>query len=211
MSTCNFSKVNARGFYALEDVEDLTFKIDDLREMAKSREDGRRFYEQDVPEHCGPFRRRDAGQVILGYSFDSIVLPGGVVLSLDGQIMWRPGYYCGAVLDWDLEINVGGERFYLSDYDGTDEMAEDALGAYCWDAGEDAAEAEARGPRRALDAIYSAFWLFFRDEEPGGIDYGTTIALDELVPFVDWSRYGKGTRAEKAAVLFDCLANYENF
>lgn len=70
---------------------------------------------------------------------------------------------------------------------------------------------ETRGPRRALDAVYSAFWLFFRDEEPGSIDYGTTIALDELVPFVDWSGYGKGTRAEKAAVLFDCLANYENF
>ena len=155
MSTCNFSKVNARGYYALEDVEDIVFKIDDLREMAKSREDGRRFYEQDVPEHCGPFRRRDAGQVILGYSFDSIVLPGGVVASLDGQIMWRPGYYAGAVLDWDLELNIGGERFYLSDYDGTGEMAEDALGAYWWDAGEEAAEeeAEARGPlAEALEA-----------------------------------------------------------
>lgn len=116
---------------------------------------------------AGAFRRRDAGRVILGYTFDSVVLPGGVVLSLDGQIMWRPGYYAGAVLDWDLEATVGGERFYLSEYDGIDEMAEDALGAWCWDAGEEeetGEEAEARGllaealeaAGATLDGIFAA-------------------------------------------------------
>lgn len=68
-----------------------------------------------------------------------------------------------------------------------------------------------RAPRKALAALYDAFWLFFYDEQPGGIDYGSLVALDALVPFVDWTGYGRGTRQEKAAVLENCLANFENF
>jgi hypothetical protein len=154
MSTCNFSVRNASGYYALEN-----YDPEQVQMNAEGRADADRFTEEDDRER-GAYDWRDAGQVILSYDLGKFSLPGalGLCVDLRGQIIMRAGYYAGATLDWDLEVNFLYEYFDLNEYwDGqaalVSDVVENALYEIECREGEAPGEATREAIARRLEAI----------------------------------------------------------
>ena len=128
MGTCNFSKVNARRYYVVDDriyynqdeecwqdepIEgaevsyiDSSEIIDNLQQAALWRPDGKRFTCVEERE-TGWKHHRDEGTVILEYDGGRLLLPDGYFLDVVGKIILRPGYYEAATLDWDFNLSCG--------------------------------------------------------------------------------------------------------
>lgn len=147
MGTCNFTKVNARRYYVVDDrmyyneseecwqdepIEGAEVAFQDWDEIrdnlqwraTKRKEDGGRFTAVEEREHDWT-RHRDAGTVILEYRGADVFLSPDCCVNLYGKIILRPGYYQAATLDWDLEAVGTGDHWYLNDYDSLEDLAED--------------------------------------------------------------------------------------
>ena len=142
MSTCNFSKVNASRYYVVEtDGQDWQEVKEDIQFAASQRSDGKRFRALDERE-TGWRYHRDEGRVVLEYNAGFVLLSRNYCLSLYGKIIVRPGYYEGATLDWDFEVNGSGSHWNMNEYDDINDIADEIVEDwdYCergtdWNAG----------------------------------------------------------------------------
>lgn len=155
MSTANFSVLNARGYYAMNEFNDRT--ADDVQMKAERRADAASFRTRDDWEPRGCFVR-DRGHIVLDYVLPFVDLPGACsYLGLTGEIVIRPGYYAGAVLDWNLqaELTAGREfdRWNLSEWDAVD-LLDDAVAT--WADGQEEEQGEGGAGRGVARAIREA-------------------------------------------------------
>ena len=154
MSTCNFSTVNAANFYAMNKFNHRT--ADDIRDRAEGRADAAKFSARNdwEPRFLG---HRDSGLIVLDYQLPDADLPGDALLCITGEIIIRPGYYAGAVLDWNLKAAMYApdfwDRWSLEDWDGVD-MLDDMTDAWVEAEGQEgqgARDGAARAIREALE------------------------------------------------------------
>lgn len=156
MGTCNFSKVNARRYYVVNnetyyneaedcyqsepiDGQEPEFMdwdevICDIQELAKGRQDGKLFSPANEAERSWN-SHRDEGTVILFYDLGGVNISKNYTLDRKGSIILRPGYYAAAVLDWDFEIMGYGDSWNMNDWESIEDIAEDIMND--WRANED--------------------------------------------------------------------------
>lgn len=124
--------MNASSYYVVEDDgRDWNEIKTDLQWAAKQRKDGKWFTDLDETE-AGARWHRDAGVVFLEYEYGYIQLSRNVCISLYGKFILRPGYYEGATLDWDIEVNGPGDSWNLNEYDDINDMAGDIMEHWDW-------------------------------------------------------------------------------
>lgn len=142
MATSNFYIKNAQSYYAFNDTYEVENEEGVMEEVTRDEWDwdgllddicyrgelGKIF---DCPSSEKYNRRMDARN-ICETNTDWKVFGNGnawtTETNVESVIVFRGGYYEGAVLDYDVRIETSqGDNLYLSDYDNVDYMVEDYL------------------------------------------------------------------------------------
>lgn len=141
MATCNFWLKNAKSYYAFNDTykteNDEGEEVDvtrDYWEWVELLDDIRYRGKEGKIFDCTStvYNRRMDARNICETNTDWLTFGNGnawtTETNVESVIVFRSGYYAGAVLDYDVKVETSqGDTLYLSDHDNVDDMVEDYL------------------------------------------------------------------------------------